>query len=780
MVLTPWGTSESLRERKMRPGPGSHTIEVERKQRERVFGAMVAAVSERGYTATKVSDLVELSGVSSRTFYDLFGDKQTCFLETVEALLALAGEAALAGDVGGSPAGERPDWEQGARGALAASAAMIAGQPAAARVVLIEAPAASPAAMAALDAAIASLESRAAKVLAASPERAGMPAEMVSAQIGALREITRNRLHRGAAVELQELVDEVAELLLSYRPPPEPLRLAKRLPATRPEDLDAHNPAERVQRALAVVVTEKGYTQTTIDEVIARASMSASTFYANFSGKEDALMSAIDSAGAQMVAAAMPAFERRSSWSGGVRAAYDGLFSFLASRPALAHLMAVGVYGAGPAATRRRARALAPLAPLLEERGSEQRLQPPPIAAEAIAGAVYGLAYRHVRSAGAQSLPTLAPICTYLTLAPFIGAEGACAAANGDGGGPAGKQAGGAAAGTLTGAGEREEPADVASARLIDEDEWAQMSPDERVHAAARVADLIGADVGEALAPGSPGAEIERHLSRASLRVDRRGWRELLAIGEQAQRRSVEVQQQSAERLRQSGEPPIDARAVQMLFASAPSPGERERLLAAAKAVFAKRGFQASTPSHIAAAAKVDVEAFSAHFKDTDECLIEVYEAIVADARAAIAVELSAQGSWGERLCAGLHALLRLIAAEPLAARIALIEVQSGGRGAVRRYGATLDELVAFLAEGRTAEPERPELPPHFEAATASGVVWLLQGHLDRGEAADVESLFSEIAKVALEPYLGEEEAHRQIKRFLAKAAEPVRSGSRS
>ena len=68
MVVTPWGDSDSLRERRLPPGPGRPREGVLANQRERLFGAMVASVSERGYRATAVNDLVEISGVSSRTF----------------------------------------------------------------------------------------------------------------------------------------------------------------------------------------------------------------------------------------------------------------------------------------------------------------------------------------------------------------------------------------------------------------------------------------------------------------------------------------------------------------------------------------------------------------------------------------------------------------------------------------------------------------------------------------------------------------------------------------
>src|SRR6201999_2695212 len=96
-----------------------------------------------------------------------------------------------------------------------------------------------------LDEATGRFELLARLVNAESPERAGMPPEMMTAHVGALQEIARNRLRRGTTDELPGLTDEVSKVMLSYRPPPEPLRLTTRSPAALPEDLDAHNQAER-------------------------------------------------------------------------------------------------------------------------------------------------------------------------------------------------------------------------------------------------------------------------------------------------------------------------------------------------------------------------------------------------------------------------------------------------------------------------------------------------------------------------------------------------------
>jgi AcrR family transcriptional regulator len=255
---------------------------------------------------------------------------------------------------------------------------------------------------------------------------------MVSAHIGAQQEIARTRLRLGREAELPKLTDELWELMLSYRPPPVALRLAGRAPTPRPESLEAHDHAERALRAFAVVVAEQGYANTTVDAVVKRAKMSATTFYAHFDGKEDALLAAIDSAGSQMVAAILPAFRRARDWPEGIRAGFGALFNFLASRPALARLIAVEVYAAGPKAVERRVQTLKPLEALVAG-GRERSPETPKIAAEAIAGGVNTLAYRQIRDKGPEALPYLAPICTYIALSPFLGAEEACRVANGDG-----------------------------------------------------------------------------------------------------------------------------------------------------------------------------------------------------------------------------------------------------------------------------------------------------------------------------------------------------------
>ena len=81
------------------PGRGTPRDVAERNQRERLFAAMVATVAKKGYEATTVADLVELSGVSRSAFYQHFEGRQACFLATVGCTDG-AGVEALPRDLG--------------------------------------------------------------------------------------------------------------------------------------------------------------------------------------------------------------------------------------------------------------------------------------------------------------------------------------------------------------------------------------------------------------------------------------------------------------------------------------------------------------------------------------------------------------------------------------------------------------------------------------------------------------------------------------------------------
>jgi AcrR family transcriptional regulator len=425
MVRTPWGDADTLRDRKLQPGRRLPAEEVARNQRERLFAALVAVVAEKGYEATRVEDLLELSGVSRSAFYEHFSDKQDCLLAAIGAFLGPTIETIAEGN-GQPPGGKRIG------GAIDALISLIVNQPAAARMCFVETFAAGPRAVEEIDRAATALQDFALASLDQMPGRERMPPEVVAAVIGGLRKVIHTRLYRGEERELLELAPRLSQWALSYPAPPQALRRPRNRPPAKGNRLEGYDQAERILRAVAAVVAEKGYPAMTVGDIAARASISLSTFYANFSDKEEAMLAAVDSGSAQMLATTLPAFRRAPDWAHAVRGAFGSMFAFCAAEPEYTTLGAIDVYAAGRRAMEQRDRVMEGMEALLVP-GYERNPDASPIAGEAIGGAIYSMIYDQIKRGGAESMQEIAPLATYITLTPFVGVEEACEVANGDG-----------------------------------------------------------------------------------------------------------------------------------------------------------------------------------------------------------------------------------------------------------------------------------------------------------------------------------------------------------
>lgn len=608
-VLTPWGDSSSLRDQKLHPGPGTPPGEVAENQRRRIFAAMVASVDQRGYAGTRISDLAEISGVSSKSFYALFSDKNACFLETLDALLEGAVRLALA-DEGGQ------GWEARMRGAFSRFATIIATQPAAAKLCLIEGFAAGPEAVRRLDAARERAETITHARLRESPERAAVPKQIISAVIGGIIEVARMLLLRDAPGELVGHEGEILDVLLGYRPPAKPLRMGERPPAPKSEVFEARDHAERAIVALEALAAERGLAKTTMEQVARQASMSEKTLYANFAGRDELVRAAIDHAGAQITAAVVPAFRRHKVWAKGVRAGFGALFSLLGSRPDMARFVFVEAYGGGAEVLQARRESLAPVMSLLTMR-PDRAGETPTLAVEMIWGGLLTLCRRQLAESGPASLPGLAPVATYIALAPVLGAEEATAAANGRllrrvrraetrealtgvssdelsmgvldaiRNGPATARRIARSAGYPLGAVrsrleemvalhqidrvegreiEGTEPVYAAPLALLDSDEWAKLDLPTRLAVSKDILERLSHDVDRALEANTFDARTDRHLSLAPLWLDEAGWRELGDVFDLTLDSCLRVQEQAAQRMRVSGEQPKNTRAALLLF----------------------------------------------------------------------------------------------------------------------------------------------------------------------------------------------------------------------
>lgn len=112
-------------------------------QRARLLDAMASTVAEKGYAATTVADVVERAGVSRRTFYEQFEDKEACFLAAYDTGLAVVFERIRGAAEGQPDAG----WRDRARSGVEAFLALLASEPAFAQALQVEILTAGPAAL---------------------------------------------------------------------------------------------------------------------------------------------------------------------------------------------------------------------------------------------------------------------------------------------------------------------------------------------------------------------------------------------------------------------------------------------------------------------------------------------------------------------------------------------------------------------------------------------------------------------------------------------------------
>jgi AcrR family transcriptional regulator len=201
-------SADSGGEARRRLPAGLHGIPadvVARNQRERLIAAMAEACAESGYAETAVIDLARRAGVSTATFYKLFGDKRACALEAHRELLGR-----LLEEVDPACAGEA-EWGAKARAGVRTALELLAADPPTARLLTVEVLALGPAGAERYDAAIESLASRltAARGSQADPSRPNAEWALVAS----ISMLIGKRVMAGEAARLPELEDELVAML---------------------------------------------------------------------------------------------------------------------------------------------------------------------------------------------------------------------------------------------------------------------------------------------------------------------------------------------------------------------------------------------------------------------------------------------------------------------------------------------------------------------------------------------------------------------------------------
>jgi AcrR family transcriptional regulator len=125
----------SSRQQAVKLAPGARGLpreEIDRIQRRRLSDAMTEVVAEVGYEETSVERVLVKSGVSRRTFYELFSDREDCFLAAYDAAMCDAYKVVVDAYL------DCATPERRIEAALAAFLSYCRANPAAARMCIVE------------------------------------------------------------------------------------------------------------------------------------------------------------------------------------------------------------------------------------------------------------------------------------------------------------------------------------------------------------------------------------------------------------------------------------------------------------------------------------------------------------------------------------------------------------------------------------------------------------------------------------------------------------------
>lgn len=185
----------------------------------------------------------------------------------------------------------------------------------------------------------------------------------------------------------------------------------------------------RIHQAMIEVVSERGYPETRVVDVIGVAGVSRKTFYELFESKEDCFLAAYDVLLENLLGEATEAFESKAGapWAERIAEALGMLLGHLAKHPEEARFAIVEVLAAGPKALARRDAALRQFSGFLESGRSESSVDLPGITSIAVVGGVNELLYSEILHGAAGRLPSRLPDLMFWVTLPFLGADAATA-----------------------------------------------------------------------------------------------------------------------------------------------------------------------------------------------------------------------------------------------------------------------------------------------------------------------------------------------------------------
>jgi AcrR family transcriptional regulator len=415
--------------------------------RLRLIAAMIEVVGESGYVGTTVARVIERAGVSRKTFYEHFANKQACLLDASDVILADGVRRMRTAFEEADSLRERAD------AAIRAVFEATIENPGALRLSVVEVAAAGPIGVARRWQALLRFEDCIRDALEPEIEQTTVSDSVLRAIVGGLNWTLYRRVRRGEQAKLLPLVPDLVTWAISYYPAagddslrsiedsgsqavshplsggrapgtlaPHPVLRRRRGLRRGDQSISpvfvAHNQRERILDAVANLTASRGYGELRVEDIALEAAVSMHALYEHFENKEDAFLVAYEVGHSKCLTVVERAYAAETDWRFGVRAGIAALLSFLASEPVFAHIALIDVLTVSPQSAERSDVGIAAFAQMLIPRPAT--VDPPGVVVEAIAGGIFGLCLSYALQGRLSTLTELTPVATYLALSPFL------------------------------------------------------------------------------------------------------------------------------------------------------------------------------------------------------------------------------------------------------------------------------------------------------------------------------------------------------------------------
>ncbi|HEY7934823.1 MAG TPA: TetR/AcrR family transcriptional regulator [Solirubrobacteraceae bacterium] len=407
---------------------GRSREEVTSHQRARLFGAMIETVADRGYDAATVTKLRSLAGVSKRTIYDHFPNKEAYFLATYDLVVYRAVKRVRgAYDADG-------DWQQRMQRAFRSLLSEVQEQPKAARFALIQAPCAGRGARERTERASRTFQRMICASFSEGPETVTLDPLVAKGLVGGTTSALRLGLAQGRIEPPTEAAEQLLEWVLAYRSnahtalQPHTFQESGQRPYltpgyARPEANGIQrDEAKRILTSALRIAASNGYTTLTVAQIVQGAESSDTTFFELFGDCEQCFLAGIDQGACDAQEHVQEACAASSDWATRVHLGVRAFVEYLANNIAFARAVFVESFSLGLAGIDH--------VTALADRFTSSLMQDAPdtkhqsdLITQAITGAVWEIIRHGVVQQSGQSLDPVVDHATYLILTPMIGAQ---------------------------------------------------------------------------------------------------------------------------------------------------------------------------------------------------------------------------------------------------------------------------------------------------------------------------------------------------------------------